>query len=178
MDFRNALIPNNTVKLYCNTIDINAGYVMSFSDLGQSVSETDNNFLLKFELDRYLRSFDVLDEGRKFYPLYPGKYVCNINSDLSFILPTTTLLENLGVGIRIIHYNNAGIIIEESNSSYMTYIAGLNYYTARNTLTCNIIFDMKEGDYIGVLAFVAVAGSFNFNISFENTSLEINYINT
>ena len=178
MDFRNALIVNDNVKLCCNKIDINAGYAMSYSNVGQSLTETDQNFLLKFETDRFIRSFSVMDDGRKFYPFYAGKYSCNTNSTIQFLLPTGPLLATTAVAVKLVHYNRNNIIVEESNPSYYTYLNGLTYFTSRYTLNCNIIFDMAEGDYISVLAFVAEAGSLNFSIAFQNTSLEINYMNT
>lgn len=178
MDFKNALIPNENVKLFCNKIDINAGYAMSYSNVGQSLTETDTNFLLKFETDRFIRSFAILDDGRKFYPFYAGKYQCNTNSTIQFVLPTGALLATTAVDIKLVHYNRNNIIVEESNPSYYTFLNGLTYFTARYTLNCNIIFDMAEGDYIAVLASVAQSGSLNFTITISNTSLEINYINS
>jgi hypothetical protein len=178
MDFRNALIPNDNVKLYCNKIDINAGYVMSSSDQGQALTETDQNFLLKFELDRFGRSFTIADEGRKFYPLYSGKYSCNINSTIQLLLPSGVLLTTTGVAIKLVHYNSNNVIVEESNPSYFTYLNGLTYYTSRYSLNNSVIFNINEGDYISVNVFVAEAGSINFNVAFQNTSLEIFYINT
>jgi hypothetical protein len=178
MDFRNALIPNDNLKLCCNKIDINAGYVMSSSDLAQALTETDTSFLLKFELDRFGRSFTVADEGRKFYPFYSGKYSCNINSTFQMTLPTGALLATTGIAIKLVHYNSNDVIVEESNPSHFTYLTGLTYYTARYNLNNSVIFNISEGDYIGVNVFVAEAGSINFNVAFNNTSLEIYYINT
>jgi hypothetical protein len=178
MDFKNALIPNDNVKICCNKIDINAGYAMSYSNQGQTLTETDRSFLLKFESDRFVRSFSILDNGTKFYPVIAGKYMCNTNSTIQFLLPTDTLLNTTAISVRLVHYDKNDVIIEESNPSYMTYLSGLTYYTTRYTLNCNIIFNINEGDYISVLAEVAQQGSINFSIAFQNTSLEINYINT
>lgn len=186
MDFRNILDRNNDVLNYygnsitVNKINIRGGYISINSNLSQSINEGQSPFAIIWNEPEPLTNDTIIisSDSTQFRPTITGIYSVNCNFVLVVSEPDF-FIDDIEIFFRIQHYDINNVLQSYSIDSIIRYNGGntIGAVGARSSSSISKFFNMKNGDYIQVIAGIGASSTQNFTIIINEASLQMNFIN-
>jgi hypothetical protein len=187
MDFRNILDRNNDILDYygnsitVNKINIKGGYISINSNLNQSINEGQSQFAIIWNDPKPLTNDTIIisPDSTQFRPIISGIYSVNCNFILDVSEPDF-FINNVEIFFRIQHYDVNNALISSSLDTISSFKSGNTTTAVGSRVSSSLcqFFNMKDDDYIQVIAGIASAGgSQNFTIQILQASLQMNFLN-